>query len=126
MGFDRAIFVESATVEELICCVCHDVLEDPVAYICGHYACNMCLVTWIRNGGRSCPICRQQGAVGIAPHVLYNVINSLLVRCLFESEGCTMTITLANRDNHAMTCTFRPEKVRFLQHGHEVTRHCCS
>ncbi|KAG8938197.1 hypothetical protein FRC04_009254 [Tulasnella sp. 424] len=54
-----AQFVD-AMEEELMCGCCAGLLYHPVVISpCGHYFCGACTVLWVRNGGTSCPACRQ-------------------------------------------------------------------
>ncbi|KIO18632.1 hypothetical protein M407DRAFT_31708 [Tulasnella calospora MUT 4182] len=46
--------------EELMCGCCAALLYHPVVISpCGHFFCGACTVMWVRNGGTSCPACRQ-------------------------------------------------------------------
>ncbi|XP_073715623.1 E3 ubiquitin-protein ligase TRIM39-like [Misgurnus anguillicaudatus] len=56
-------FLSSSSVslsEELQCCVCLDVLNDPVSTPCGHNFCRICLKQyWDNSQIYSCPYCKE-------------------------------------------------------------------
>ncbi|XP_049745983.1 E3 ubiquitin-protein ligase TRIM21-like [Elephas maximus indicus] len=46
--------------EEVTCCVCLDPFVEPVIIECGHSFCRGCISTVGKDGGSSCPLCRQK------------------------------------------------------------------
>ncbi|XP_065138929.1 E3 ubiquitin-protein ligase TRIM39-like [Paramisgurnus dabryanus] len=47
-------------IEKLLCCICMDVLNDPVSTSCGHNFCRICLNTyWENNPYCRCPYCNK-------------------------------------------------------------------
>ena len=57
MGFDIERFVESVN-EGLLCCICRDVLEDPLQSPCEHAFCSSCIQAWL-VAECTCPEDRQ-------------------------------------------------------------------
>ena len=45
-------------IEEDICCICMDDLQNPVLTACGHILCSSCLKEWLKNH-TTCPICKK-------------------------------------------------------------------
>ena len=109
MGLGHTDFVDSPMKLVLLCHVCNEVLKDPVAYPCDHYACNACVAAEIRKGNRTCTACDMHGAVNNAPRIVKQMIRLLMVKCFFSADGCDQVMTLSNQDSHAMVCPFRPE-----------------
>uniref|UniRef100_A0A8C6HJK8 RING-type E3 ubiquitin transferase n=1 Tax=Mus spicilegus TaxID=10103 RepID=A0A8C6HJK8_MUSSI len=46
--------------EEVTCCICLDPMVEPMSIECGHCFCKKCISEVGKNGGSSCPECRQQ------------------------------------------------------------------
>ncbi|XP_021023227.1 E3 ubiquitin-protein ligase TRIM21 [Mus caroli] len=46
--------------EEVTCCICLDPMVEPMSIECGHCFCKECISEVGKNGGSSCPECRQQ------------------------------------------------------------------
>ena len=57
MGFDLERFVEAVN-EGLLCCICRDVLEDPLQSPCEHAFCSSCIQAWL-VAECTCPEDRQ-------------------------------------------------------------------
>ena len=76
MGFPVAIFADRPD-EDLICAICHDVLESPICCPCGHSFCRSCLDSWLETG-ENCPTCRQELSDNVHP-------NGTLERLLLKS-----------------------------------------
>ena len=66
--------------DNLICVICHDVLEDPASFKCGHTFCNQCIEN-IQSS--ACPTCRTKNMKRTASPsiVLKNLIGNLVIRC---------------------------------------------
>ena len=45
------------TIEMFSCCICQELLADPVSLMCGHTHCQGCTETWLARK-HSCPQCR--------------------------------------------------------------------
>jgi len=47
--------------QELGCCVCSFLAEDPVLLDCGHHGCEVCVKKWLSvSQPPTCPICREE------------------------------------------------------------------
>lgn len=46
--------------EEVTCSICLDPMVEPMSIECGHCFCKECIFEVGKNGGSSCPECRQQ------------------------------------------------------------------
>ena len=53
MGYDVDRFVTSVN-EGLLCCICRDVLEDPLQAPCEHAYCSACIMAWLVHHN-NCP-----------------------------------------------------------------------
>ena len=58
MGFPVALFADEPPDEDLICAVCHDVMEAPLCCQCSHSFCGGCLEKWFERS-KNCPSCRR-------------------------------------------------------------------
>lgn len=87
MGFETELFVQQPIDRNLICNVCHSVLEKPTA-CCrnSHLFCRECIETWATRS-TECPTCRDEiisSKMMILP--LQNLILGLQVRCPGKEE----------------------------------------
>ena len=98
MGFDLNIFVDSVD-EELMCCICTDVLEDAVQLIpCQHLYCRSCLLNWL-SVKAICPVDGQrvnEKCVTPAPRSIQNMLSKLNVRC----DRCQRVMPLSRSRTH--------------------------
>ena len=102
-------------LEELLCPVCHEILQDPMQTSCGHSFCNKCLrqsqtsskclgqSTW--SSQLKCHVCRQACTVKIDPKEARRVKN-LQVKCPNHSNGCEWKGTLGNVVQHGDQCLY--------------------
>jgi hypothetical protein len=81
MGLSTDLFLSKKIDDNLLCAICHDVLEDASSMKCGHTFCQGCIKP-IR--GNSCPTCRKINAKKtVTPNiVLRGLIGNLEVRCV--------------------------------------------
>ncbi len=114
MGWELERFPEPN--QELVCCICTGVVDDPVEIRCRHIFCNVCLKTWLKNRGSShsrragtCPSCRatvKHRDIRSAPHMLKNIIGKQLIRCENKARGCTETPKLDDLISHQKNCMY--------------------
>ena len=93
MGWDIERFVNKAAVmEELMCSICTDVLENPVQTPCQHNFCNDCIKTWLDDGKLTCPVDRKRLVFkDLKPsRVLQQLLNSFVIRCRYFQDGCSL------------------------------------
>lgn len=59
-GYNCSEFVEEPD-SVLICLICTRVLrESQLTDCCGNHYCRSCLKRWLKNSGRTCPLCREK------------------------------------------------------------------
>ena len=98
--------------EEIVCPVCQNLLERPLAVPvpgCEHAACWSCWEQWLPQS-QTCPVCRSDVSAAELQPVARPVWQSLItttLHCDFYTKGCQQTVTLANLRQHAEACQFR-------------------
>ncbi|XP_070574532.1 RING finger protein 151-like isoform X2 [Ptychodera flava] len=107
MGYDIERFVGQVN-EGLLCCICRDVLEDPLQAPCEHAFCSSCIQGWLVHEN-ICPEDRRTLLITqLRPLFRYmkNDLNKLEVCCSNADNGCTFITTLENIDRHENECDF--------------------
>ncbi|XP_036620974.1 E3 ubiquitin-protein ligase NRDP1-like [Trichosurus vulpecula] len=111
MGYDRARFLGDVD-EDLICPICHGVLEEPVqAPNCEHAFCNTC----ITQGSSWQQICPVDGSVVTIPHlrpiprIMRNMLSKLQITCNNAVSGCSAILRLDNLMTHLISCEHNPK-----------------
>lgn len=118
MGFDQGRFVNLVD-EEFICSICLGVFENPVHGHCGHTYCRNCIVNWIINHESTCPLDRislYPEELVDAPLPFKNLIGRLLIKCDFETQGCSHVCMISALDLHHLSCIFNPKSRMFCEH----------
>ena len=93
MGWDVERFVNKTEVmEELMCSICTDVLENPVQTPCQHNFCNDCIKVWLDDGKLTCPVDRKRLTFkDLKPsRVLQQLLNTFVIRCIHFQDGCSL------------------------------------
>jgi E3 ubiquitin-protein ligase NRDP1 len=112
MGYDVGRFVGDVDAE-LICPICHGVLEDPhQAPQCEHAFCEVCINEWLRCH-HACPLDRttcDPSQLKPIPRILKNLLSRLTLRCDFFEYGCQQVIRLELLLSHKQDCEFNPHK----------------
>ena len=120
--------------EELVCTVCSYLPLKPLQTPCQHFFCDVdgCPEGWSCSNSTSCPTCRSTVEFPLqpAPRMIQNMIDSLHVRCRWNSshvvsmaqlqrheteecedlpvkcqnKGCTVSTTARGMQVHAATC----------------------
>ncbi|RUS80395.1 hypothetical protein EGW08_011831 [Elysia chlorotica] len=105
MGLDIERFMCQVN-EGLLCCICKDVLEEPLQAPCEHAFCRQCIQGWLVNEC-SCPEDRQTLFLSdLRPLFRYmrNDLARLRLRCQFSHlSGCIKTL-FAAFPLHEVTC----------------------
>ncbi|XP_062987027.1 RING finger protein 151-like [Elgaria multicarinata webbii] len=107
MGYDIERFVGYVN-EGLLCCICRDVLEDPLQAPCEHAFCTSCIHGWLVHHN-SCPEDRQPLDLAVLrPLYRYmrNDLNRLQLRCRNRESGCEMVCSLESIDRHERECEY--------------------
>ena len=105
MGFDIERFSEPVN-DGLLCCICRDVLEDPVQSPCEHAFCRLCIEGWLVQENR-CPEDRKPLSLSqLKPLYRYmrNDLHKLKIRCRNSHLGCTHVGELEHIENHEAEC----------------------
>ena len=92
MGWSIERFINrNSVIDELICSICTDVLENPVQTPCQHSFCNDCIKVWVEDGKSSCPVDRQTlDSKDLKPaRILQQLLNNLIIRCKHFHDGCS-------------------------------------
>ena len=100
MGWNIERFIaKEAIVDEFICSICTDVVENPVQTPCQHLFCNDCIRRWITEGRKSCPEDRRPltaNALKPPNRLTQQFLNKLIVKCKNYSDGCNLLATYAD------------------------------
>ncbi|TSK20255.1 E3 ubiquitin-protein ligase NRDP1 [Bagarius yarrelli] len=107
MGYDVERFVGYVN-EGLLCCVCRDVLDDPLQAPCEHAFCSTCIHTWLVNH-QNCPEDRLPLSIAnLRPLYRYmrNDLARLQVKCTYRSLGCKVICALESIHRHEEQCYF--------------------
>ena len=94
---------------EFVCAVCHCVLYEPRMCICRHIFCKVCIETWFVQSS-SCPSCRSFATMRqlqVAPPLVVNVLNGLMMVCEYKEKGCDSTIPMERFPLHMTSCEYR-------------------
>ena len=93
MGWSIERFINrNSVIDELICSICTDVLENPVQTPCQHSFCNDCIKVWVEDGKSSCPVDRQAlDSKDLKPaRILQQLLNNLIIKCKHFHDGCSL------------------------------------
>ncbi|CAM2106854.1 unnamed protein product [Caretta caretta] len=107
MGYDIERFVGYVN-EGLLCCICRDVLEDPLQAPCEHAFCTACIHGWLVHHN-NCPEDRQALDMSVLrPLYRYmkNDLNRLQLHCKNRERGCEMVCSLESIDRHERECEY--------------------
>lgn len=100
MGYDVERFVGYVN-EGLLCCVCRDVLEDPLQAPCEHAFCSTCIHAWLVSH-QNCPEDRLSLSIAnLRPLYRYQITENMLV--VMATMVSTM-ISLHNTWNRIRIC----------------------
>lgn len=108
MGYDVDRFLEAVN-EGLLCCICRDVLEDPVQSHCEHAFCRTCIEAWLVHE-TTCPEDRKPLSLsGLRTLFRYmkNDLNRLQIRCECFRNGCQYIGDLEFIHSHESECPYQ-------------------
>ena len=92
------------------CCICTNVIKDPVMCHNEHIFCRACITRHLMNS-QTCPTCREPLTVESlqqASRTVTNLLSELQIRCQFFERGCTQFVELGNLERHVSDCGFAP------------------
>ncbi|XP_072267005.1 RING finger protein 151-like [Pyxicephalus adspersus] len=107
MGYDIERFLGYVN-DGLLCCICRDVLEDPLQAPCEHAFCAACIHGWLVHHN-NCPEDRQMLAVSdLRPLHRYmrNDLSRLQIQCKNGRSGCGMVCSLESIEKHERECEY--------------------
>ena len=107
---DRMVGVSQEQLDEVSCAICHGVFNDPVTVDCCQQSfCRQCITQWISTKN-ICPTDRTtltRDMLKPVPKALKNLIQQFGIKCIYESDGCSMVATIGTLDSHLNTCQFK-------------------
>ncbi|AYV82988.1 MAG: hypothetical protein Hyperionvirus3_134 [Hyperionvirus sp.] len=76
---------EAAVIDifpDLKCCICHNIMWQPVSFACAHPACLKCMTWWLLEK-KECPMCRtvQLGKLPMDQPILQRLVARIVVSC---------------------------------------------
>ena len=92
------------------CCICTNVIKDPVMCDNEHIFCKACITRHLTNS-QTCPTCMQPLTVETlreVPRGIKNLLSELKIRCEFFDRGCGKIIQLGDLKRHVTDCGFAP------------------
>ncbi|KAM4689443.1 RING finger protein 151-like [Discoglossus pictus] len=107
MGYDMERFLGYVN-EGLLCCICRDVLQDPLQAPCEHAFCASCIHGWLVHHN-SCPEDRLTLSVAdLRPIHRYmrNDLSRLQIHCKNVRGGCVIVCSLESVDKHEKECEY--------------------
>ena len=107
MGYDVERFVGTVN-DGLLCCICRDVLEDPLQAPCEHAYCTTCIHGWLVHD-EICPEDRQpltQDQLRPIFRYMKNDLNQLRLHCSNQAAGCCDEVNLEMLMRHEARCGF--------------------
>lgn len=111
-GYDRNRFI-GRVKEDLICCICKDVLKDP--RLCQkkeHPFCLACILRCLQSPESCrCPICREPLTtenLKRPSRFFMNCLSELELSCNYNVRGCPENVQLGNLNDHVRECGYGP------------------
>ncbi len=108
-GYEDELF-QYPVGPSLHCCICTNVIKDPVMCHNEHIFCRSCITRHLMNS-QTCPTCMQPLTVDTlrqATRGIRNLLAELKIRCEFFDRGCGKFIELGDLERHVADCGFAP------------------
>ena len=106
MGLDTDRFIE-APLPDLVCKICKKVVQQPIeCSVCQQSFCEPCIRHWHQEF-QQCP---NSCTLALRPShpILASFLNTLKIRCVFASRGCSAIVRLKDLSSHeASECDYR-------------------
>ena len=108
-GYEDELF-QYPVGPSLHCCICTNVIKDPVMCHNEHIFCRASITTHLMYS-HTCPTCMQPLTVETlrqAPRGVRNLLSELQIRCEFFDRGCGKFVQIADLERHVADCGFAP------------------
>ena len=108
-GYEDELF-QYPVGPSLHCCICTNVIKDPVMCHNEHIFCRACITTHLMYS-HTCPTCMQPLTVETlrqVPRGIRNLLSELKIRCEFFDRGCGKFVQLGDLERHVADCGFAP------------------
>ena len=108
-GYEDELF-QYPVGPSLHCCICTNVIKDPVMCHNEHIFCRACITRHLMYS-HTCPTCMQPLTVETlrqAPRGVRNLLSELQIRCQFFDRGCGKFVQLGDLERHVADCGFAP------------------
>ncbi|ESO97835.1 hypothetical protein LOTGIDRAFT_208992 [Lottia gigantea] len=90
------------------CVICLLVLREPQQTKCGHRFCKVCIIKWLRESNKTCPVDNAKIVESdlFADNFAKREIQNFNVRCPNKSQGCEKIVMLNLIQKHIEDCPF--------------------
>ena len=108
-GYEDELF-QYPVGPSLHCCICTNVIKDPVMCHNEHIFCRACITRHLMYS-HTCPTCMQPLTVETlrqATRGVRNMLAELQIRCKFFDRGCGKFVQLGDLERHVADCGFAP------------------
>ena len=108
-GYEDELF-QYPVGPSLHCCICTNVIKDPVMCHNEHIFCRACITRHLMYS-HTCPTCMQPLTVETlrqATRGVRNMLAELKIRCKFFNRGCGKFVQLEDLERHVANCGFAP------------------
>ena len=109
IGYEDELF-QHPVDPSLHCCICINVIKDPVMCHNEHIFCRACITRHLMYS-QTCPTCMQPLTVETlrqATRGIRNMLDELKIRCKHFDRGCRKFIQLGDLERHVADCGFAP------------------
>ena len=105
--YNRDNAIEKDNIEDLICPICFNILNNPIS--CSnnknaHTFCKKCIDQYLKENNK-CPTCKLNFEYKIN-NELNDSLNKLSFECLFKKEGCKDILSYSEYLNHINNCKY--------------------
>ena len=103
-------FDKDAISEHLICPICQEIFNYPIALTCSHVFCDGCIREWLKHQ-RTCPECRQSVDLHSSHKdlIAHKFLDSVPVYCSYL--GCSWIGRMDALQGHMSDCECNPAKL---------------
>ena len=122
-GYEDELF-QYPVGPSLHCCICTNVIKDPVMCHNEHIFCRACITRHLMYS-HTCPTCMQPLTVETlrqATRGIRNLLSELQIRCKFFDRGCGKFVQLGDLERHVADCGFAPAVCSHEGCQHEVNK----